>query len=214
MFLALLRVQWRWCRAVVLPAALLLGALPFLVLREIDPRMLPYEVMLVVGGWGPIFPALAALLGLLIAFGTWSPDRTGLHIHALSLPIPRWRYVLYRFLGGVLLLAPVFLFLLIGAVVATRAAPIPAGLQAYPWSLALRFALASLLAYALFFAILSGTPRTAAMILAGCAGLVALSLLAAVLLPHAGVGDDLFYLVLHGLGPFGLFAGRWVLLDV
>lgn len=214
MFLALFRVQWRWCRAVVLPGALLLGALPFLVLRELRPPMLPFEVMYVVNGWSPIFPALAALLGLLVAYATWAPDRQGQHIHALSLPIPRWRYVLYRFLGGALLIAPVLSLLAVGAVVATRLAPIPVGLQPYPWSLTLRFAMAALLAYALFFAILSGTPRTAAMVLGGCAGLVAISLLAAFLFPGAGVGNDLFYLVLHGLGPFGLFAGRWVLIDV
>lgn len=214
MFLALLRTQWRWCRTALIPGALLLAALPFVALRELNGSMLPSEVMFVVMGWSPIFPALAAFLGLLVAYATWAPDRAGQHIHALSLPIARWRYVLYRFLGGALLLLPVLFLLLVGAVIATRMAPIPAGLQAYPWSLAARFAVATLLAYALFFAILSGTPRTAALILGGCVALVALSVGAAFVLPTLGVGNDLLFVVLHGLGPFGLFTGRWVLIDV
>lgn len=213
-FLALLRTQWRWCRPVLLPGLFLLAGVPFLVLRGITARMLPVEAMFVVTGWSAIFPALAGLLGLLVAVATWSPDRRGQHVHALILPIRRSRYVLFRYLGGAVLLAPLFAALLLGTLIATRLTPVPVGLHPYPVALTFRFALATLLAFSLFFAILSGTPRTAAMILATFGVLIGVSVLLAIVAPSMGAGNEFFYLLLHGPGPFSLFAGRWMLLDV
>ena len=100
MFRALLRTQWRWCRGVVAPATLVALVLPFLTLHGVNAAMLRSEVMASVGTWSSLCPALAALLGLLTALGTWAPDRRGQHVHALTLPLPRWRYVLLRFAEG------------------------------------------------------------------------------------------------------------------
>jgi hypothetical protein len=212
--LAILRVQWLWSRAVTAPGTLLLLGLPFLMLQGVDAEKLPVEVMFLVGGWTSVLPALAALLGLLVALAAWAADRRGQHIHALSLPIARWRYVLLRYQAGLLLLAlPLFGFL-VGALLAVGAASLPPGLQGYPWALAARFASAALLAFSLFFAILSGTPRTAGIILGVLVALVAGNLALASLAPREWGGGDLFLLILGGPGPLSLFSGRWVLVDV
>src|SRR5207247_2566146 len=66
------------------------------------------ELLQAVQSWGTLYPVLAAALGLLVAIATWAPDHRGRHVHALSLPLPRWRYVLLRFgAGAALLAAPV-----------------------------------------------------------------------------------------------------------
>jgi hypothetical protein len=214
MFLALLRTQWRWCRSVVVPATLLALILPFLVLRGVEPRMVAAEVMHLVTAWGPVFPALAALLGLLTALATWAPDRRGQHVHALSLPLARWRYVLHRLLGGLLILALPVAACAFGAWGATQGTALPAGLTPYPWSLAFRFAVAVALAYTLFFAILSGTPRTAAMILGAVVLVLAVDLVLGMTAPGFELGEDLLFALVNGPGPLALFAWGWSLVDV
>ena len=213
-FLAMLRVQWRWCRGILLAGGAVAGLLPFLTLRGITAQLLPAEAMSGVRAWSPMYPAVAALLGLLVALASWSADRRGQHIHALTLPVERWRYVLLRFAGGTLLLAGPVLVFAIAAQWATSLAALPAGLSPYPWSLTLRFGVGVLLAFALFFAILSGTPRTAAIVLGVLVGVVLLDLVLGVVLPRAGLGNDLVSALFVGPGPFALFAGRWMLVDV
>jgi len=214
MFLALLRTQWRWCRTIILPGAVLLAAVPFLMLRDVTAAMIPMEVMAVVRAWSPLFPGLAALLGLLVALATWAPDRRGQHIHALTLPVARWRYILFRFGGGILLLGIPILAFALAAWLAVQWTPIPDGLAAYPWSLAFRFALGTSLAFAIFFAILSGTPRTAAIILGVLVAVAACDIVLKLFLPQTGLANDLLGVLLTGPGPLALFAGRWMLIDV
>lgn len=214
MFLALLRTQWRWCRGVIAPGAAIALALPFLMLHRVDRAMLPSEVMEGVASWSNLFPMLAALLGLLTALGTWAPDRRGQHVHALTLPLPRWRYVLLRFGGGVALLAAPILACLLGALIATRLTSLPDGLTPYPWSLSFRFAVGVLLAFALFFAILAGTPRTAALVLGMLVLLVVANMVLAIAAPRVGFLNDLIAAIMVGPGPLALFAGRWMLVDV
>jgi len=213
-FLAILRVQWQWSRVVTAPATLLLAGLPFLILQGVTPAKLPVEVMYLVGTWTAVLPALAALLGLLVALSAWAADRRGQHIHALSLPIARWRYVLLRYQAGLALLAFPLLGFLLGTVLAVGTTALPAGLQGYPWTLAARFATAALLAFSLFFAILSGTPKTAGIILGILVALIAVNVGVAFLAPGEWGGSDFFFLILGGPGPLSIFAGRWVLVDV
>jgi hypothetical protein len=213
-FLAILRVQWQWSRAVTGPATLLLLGLPFLMLQGVTSAKLPVEVMYLVASWTSVLPAVAALLGLLVALAAWAADRRGQHIHALSLPIARWRYVLLRYQAGLVLLAFPLLGFLAGTVLAVGATSLPAGLQGYPWALAARFATAALLAFSLFFAILSGTPKTAGIVLGLLVALVAVNIGVAFLAPGEWGGSDLLFLILGGPGPLSIFAGRWVLVDV
>jgi hypothetical protein len=135
------------------------------------------------------------------------------HVYALSLPIPRWQYALTRFSAGLVLLTLPVLALLAGAEVVAHSASVPAALHAYPIALTLRFAFAALVAYAIFFAISSATPRTAGYIL----GAVALILVAQILVP-AGSKVNLFGYLSDALlatpGLLAVFSGRWMLIDV
>jgi hypothetical protein len=113
----------------------------------------------------------------------------------------------------VLLLIPA-IALLLGALLAAATASIPAGLQAYPAGIALRFGLALAVAYAVFFAITAGTARTAGYVLAVIAGIIVVQVFAAAmgaqfrLIPF--IGDRL----LLWPGPLEIFSGRWMLIDV
>jgi hypothetical protein len=164
--------------------------------------------------WSVLYPVLAAALGLLAAVAAWAPDHRGGHVHALSLPVPRWRYVLMRFAAGLTLLSGPVVALSVGAVLATGAAATPPGLHGYPVALALRFTLAVVVAFALFFAISAGTARTAGAILGALGALVLVQVLASAAGVEVNVLGALQSLVLDWPGPLGVFTGRWMLLDV
>src|SRR5204862_382884 len=66
------------------------------------------------------------------------------------------------------------------ALLATMSAAIPAGLQGYPVALAVRFALAVLVAFAVFFAVSAGTARTAGIVLALIGGVMLVQVIASV----------------------------------
>ena len=149
-----------------------------------------------------------------MAIATWAADHRGRHVHALTLPLPRWRYVLLRFGAGTTLLAAPILAVLVGALLATATATIPSGLQGYPVALALRFAVAVLVAFALFFAISAGTARTAGIILGSMAALVLVQVLASLADIPLNLVNALQVVILTWPGPLAVFTGRWMLVDV
>lgn len=218
MFKAILYTQWKWTRLSLLVLVLAAFALPLLTAREANAagrdNWLIEEMLSSLQSWGLIYPLLAGAVGLILARTTWGADHQGKHIYALSLPVPRWDYVLMRFGAGVLLLAAPVLALWSGALVATMATTLPPSLQAYPTILALRFGLAALVAYGVIFAISAGTNKTAGYILAGLAGVVLVQLL----LDAVGVETQFLQSLLMKLvlwpGPFEIFTGRWMLFDV
>src|SRR5919198_1084639 len=165
MFRAVLYAPWKWSRLIVVLGTVAAFAIPLLSLqgaaRADRGALQAQELLRAVQSWGSLYPLLAVALGLLMAIAAWAADHRGRHIHALTLPIPRWRYVLLRFVAGAVLLAGPILAVMAGASLAVLFATLPAGLQAYPFALALRFALAVLVAFAVFFAISAGTARTA-----------------------------------------------------
>src|SRR6266550_3246009 len=205
MFRVMLYSQWKWTRLIVALGSIAAFALPLVSVQgaaRADSNPLQAgELLQAVQSWGTLYPVLAAALGLLVAIATWAPDHRGRHVHALSLPLPRWRYVLLRFGAGAALLA-------------TWSATIPAGLQGYPAALAIRFALAVLVAYAVFFAVSAGTARTAGIILGLIGGVILVQIIAGV----ANIDLDLFgrlqVVVLNWPGPLAIFSGRWMLIDV
>jgi len=218
MFRVLLYSQWKWTRLIVALGSVAAFALPIVSVQgaaRADASPLQAgELLQAVQSWGTLYPVLAAALGLLVAIATWAPDHRGRHVHALSLPLPRWRYVLLRFgAGGTLLAAPV-IAVAAGALLATWSATIPAGLQGYPVALAIRFALAVLVAYAVFFAVSAGTARTAGIMLGLIGGVILVQIIAGV----ANLDLDLFgklqIVVLNWPGPLAIFSGRWMLIDV
>lgn len=217
-FRVILYSLWKWSRLVVTLGVVVGFVLPILSVqgasREATSPLSTGELLQTIQSWGVLYPVLAAALGLLVAIATWAPDHRGRHVHALSLPLPRWRYALLRFGAGLLLLVLPMLAVLIGAVLATKTATIPAGLQGYPVALAIRFALAVAVGYAVFFAVSAGTSRTAGIILA----VLGVGIVVQVLAAAAGMDFSLMgpvqNAVLNWPGPLAIFTGRWMLIDV
>jgi len=214
----ILFTQWKWSRLTLLPPVVAAFALPLLSVQGAgNPQTTPWEARQLLNAlqsWGVGYPVLATMIALFMAMTAWSADHRGRHVYALSLPIPRWHYALQRFGAGALLLGAVVIALWLGALFAAGTASIPAGLHAYPTALAVRFALALFLAYAVFFAITAGTTRTAGYVLAILGGLIVAQVLAAAagldirLIPF--LGDRLILWP----GPLEIFSGRWMLIDV
>src|SRR5256885_7395208 len=128
MFRAILYSQWKWSRLIVVLGTVAGFALPIVSLqgaaRADRSPLAAQELLRAVQSWGTLYPVLAAALGLLVAIATWAPDHRGRHIHALSLPLPRWRYVLLRFGGGVVVFAGPVLAVLGGGGPPARVAPL------------------------------------------------------------------------------------------
>ena len=218
MFRAILYSQWKWSRLIVVLGTIAGFALPIVSVQGAargDRSPLDAEQLLrAVQGWGTLYPVLAAALGLLVAVASWAPDHRGRHVHALTLPLPRWQYVLLRFAAGTAMLTAPIVGVCAGALLATAAATLPPGLQGYPFALALRFALAVLVAYALFFAVSAGTARTAGIILSAIALLVAVQIIAKVANPDWDIAGHVQVALVNWPGPLAVFTGRWMLIDV
>ncbi len=215
MFTAVLYTQWKWCRIPLLVLALAAFALPVLSVRsQYDAALPTVDLLSRLQSWGMVYPVLALWAGLVIAIAIWIPDRYGRHVYALSLPLARWHFVLLRYAAGLVLLAIPVLLLGIGALVATAATHLPPGVNAYPGGIALRFMLATLVAFSLGFAGLAGSSRVIRLLLAVLVLVIALGVLFSLL--GYGIGDPIgrfmTWLFSH-TGPLELFAGRWMLLD-
>lgn len=216
MFGVILYAQWKWTRLVVVVGAVAGFAIPILSLQSAaGPAPAPVgELLRAVQSWGVLYPALAATLAVLTAISAWAADHRGRHVYALALPVARWRYALLRFAaGGVLLAAPV-LAVWAGGLLATSTATLPAGLHGYAAWLGLRFALAVAVAYSMFFAISSGTARTAGAILGLFAALIVAQLLAGAADVDLHLFDVAQSTLLSWPGPLAIFTGRWMLIDV
>lgn len=218
MFRVILLTQWKWSRLLVILGAVAGAALPILtaqgaVGRGNDPA-LAASLLQTSRLWGFGYPIVAAALGLLVAITAWAPDHRGRHVHALVLPIPRARYVTLKYLAGLTLLAVPVGGVLAGAAIAALLAPLPPGLHTYPIALVARFALATAVAYSIFFAVSGATARTAGIILAAVAALMGIQVLASA----AGIPLRLDLLVVTAVlqwpGPFAVFTGHWMFIDV
>ncbi len=218
MFRVVLYTQWKWSRLIILLGTVAAFALPIISVQgaaRADRSPLEAQDLLrAVQSWGTLYPVLAAALGLFVAMAAWAPDHRGRHVHALSLPLPRWRYVLLRCAGGAVLLAIPVAAVLAGAVLATATATLPPGLQGYPLALAVHFGLAVAVAYAMFFAISAGTARTAGIILGVCGAVILVQVVAGVANIEIDVLGRLQIALLGSAGPFAIFTGRWMLVDV
>lgn len=217
MFRVMLWNQWRWSRLVIVLGSIGLFAVPIISVQGAttgEGGLAPADLLAALRTWAILYPLFAGALGLLVAMAAWAPDHRGRHVHTLSLPIERWRFLLLRYGAGLLLLAVPLTALLAGALLATHFAAIPTGLQGYPASLALRFGLATVIAFSAFFAISGGTARTAGIILGLLVALVVVQIMASAV----GLGLDLSSLMQAGFltwpGPLAIFSGRWMLIDV
>jgi hypothetical protein len=215
MFKALLTVQWKWTRGAALLGLILGFGIP---LASVQWPLEGYgsEVANVVGrmqSFGVAYALLAAGVGLAVALFAWSADHRGRHVYALSLPVRRSRYAAMRFGAGALFLLIPAAGVLVGSLVAIAIAHVPEGLHAYPLSLAVRFLLASGVAYSIFFAIAASTPKAAGIVLGGLAALIVASIFLSAASVNVNVMGRVGDFVFSQPGPLSVFTGRWMLID-
>jgi hypothetical protein len=213
MFRAILETQWKWTRGFALVASLVGFALPLASLQFAHRADTPMEFVARMQLFGAFYAVLAAAVGLIWAFLAWNHDHRGRHVYALSLPITRARYVAMRLGAGATFLGAPTLAVLLGCLVVAAFGGIPTGLHAYPVALTLRFAFAALVAYSIFFAIASSTPKAAGILI----GLIAVVVLAQYVLmlteTRVDVAGRLLNLLFEEPGVFSVFRGRWMLVD-
>ena len=218
MFLSIFRTQLSWSRLVIALGVILAFLLPILTVQDVSiyspDRWDVQQILSDVERWRVWYTAFAAGLGLLVAMNCWAADHRGRHVYALSLPIPRWHYVLLRFGAGAIMLAAPVLALWIGSLLAVTFTIIPESLNVYPHALALRFGLATFIAYSIFFAISSGTSRTAGYVLVGLGGILAMQLLLLAAGSESEFSVQIFTRLVEWPGPLQIFTGRWMLIDV
>lgn len=218
MFRTILFAQWTWARNLLLVGTLAAFAIPILSVHSGDLASVDSftvrDYLLMLQGIGVVYPVLAGVLGLVLALTAWGADHRGRHVYALTLPLPRWQYALLRFTAGLVLLAlPVFA-LWLSALIAAATVTLPVGLSTYPTALALRFALACLVAYSVFSAVSAGTSKTAAYILSVLAIILIAQLVLSLTASEVDVLSPTLGAVFVWPGPFAVFSGRWMLIDV
>lgn len=214
MWRAVLETQWKWTRGLAFIGVVIGFALPLLSLLSAAGARTSAGFIVSMQAWAVGYAVAAGTLGLMTAIVAWAADHRLRHVYALSLPIARWRYVLLRFMSGIVMLAFPVLAVLIGSEIVAHHPAIPATLHAYPIALTLRFAFATLVAYSLFFAISSATGRTAAYIL----GAIVLIVVSQIILSSASVRINLISqamdVIFAAPGLLAVFGGRWMLVDV
>lgn len=214
MFKALMTVQWKWSKGAALLATICGFAIPMASVQTSMPEYMgPGSVVARMQEFGIAYALLAAGVGLAFALLAWSSDHKGRHVYALSLPIDRSRYAAMRFAAGALFLLLPALGVLLGCLLAIALMHVPAGLHAYPLSLALRFLLASAVSFSIFFAVAASTPKAAGMILGGFASILVVAFvlsLTSIQFDLLGYSRDFLF---TEPGPLSVFTGRWMLID-
>ena len=219
MYRQILHTLWSALRLPVVLLAVLAFAVPLLTVTyggslADAPAGRVAEWLFAAQQIGVLIPGLALLVGLLLGIGAWMHDHAGKHVYALSLPVSRERYVLLRFAaGGTLLLVPVAA-LAAGSLIAVASVSLPSGIHAYPVPLVVRFFFASLLCYAVFFAISISTRRAALAVLGAICGVLFADLLLAAIGVEATVTPTVFMWLTNWPGPLSILIGRWALFDV
>jgi hypothetical protein len=231
MFRQILFLNWKASRFGLLPLLAAAFALPLLTVQGAriqggipeSASVRGAQLLDSVSYWSAVYPILALTVGTVLALLVWNWDHRANHVYPLSLPLSRRRYVLLKMLGGsLILLLPVVVFWF-SALLAVALTDIPDGLRGYPSAITFRFLLASLLFFAVFFALAAGTMRTAVIILIAW---ILLLFLGEVFSPLLGEILNQPRLATFRLlswfldtastwpGPFEVWAGNWMLIDV
>ena len=231
MFLQILYTQWKSVRTGLIPMIIASFGLPLLAVQDLAlPSDLPanepiraLQAELIFESWQiwlPFFPVLAAILGIVLAMNAWSADHSAGHIYGLAMPLPRWKYVLWKMGAGTLLLLVPVTFLGAGSLVAVGSLDLAEGLHAYPLLFTQRFLMASLLAYGALFAMASGTTRTAVIVISTAMSVIFggefLTYYASEMLPSFDwqLFNWLGHVLVEWPGPFEVYFGNWNLIDV
>ena len=228
MYQPMLYLHWKQIRFGLIPFILAAFGLPLLSVQGIGTplgmegqTLEAYRILNSMQDWTMFYPLLAAATGVTLALSAWNWDHQQQHVHALSLPLARHEYVMLKMGAGVVLAALPALALWLGGHVAVAAVELPVGLQSYPNLIALRFFIASVVAFAVFFALASGTIKTTIWISSLA---LAFFVLGGPLSEFLGLYFDFFdrynlvELLLEALiespGPMEIFTGNWTLIDV
>ncbi len=228
MFQQILFTQWKSFRLGLIPFVIAAFGLPLLAVQGLGPVPEGYEgarvgLQFLFDSWQfwlPWFPALAVTVGMTAALNAWSWDHKTDHVYALSLPISRSRYAAWKMGAGALLVAIPALGLWLGALAASASIEIPASVNTYPTALAVRFLLASLIAYRMLFALAAGTIRTTVIVLGS---FMALLVLTGLMTDYAGdvipgfafnFTEWLVESLIEWPGPFEVISGNWSLIEV
>ncbi len=231
MFQQILFTQWKSVRSGLIPLAIASFGIPLLAVQDLalpddlaaDSSLRALHAEFIFESWQiwlPFFPILATIIGVVFALNAWSGDHNAGHVYALSLPLPRWKYAIWKMgAGALLVLVPVTLFT-VGSFVAVGSLELAEGLRAYPFLFAQRFLMASLLAYGLLFAMASGTMRTTVIVLTTCFSVVFGGQLLTFYLTEFVSGFDWYLvdwlarIIVEWPGPLEVFFGNWNLIDV
>jgi hypothetical protein len=214
MWRAVLESQWKWTKGLALLGVMIGFAIPLFSLRTALGEKSLTSFVNVMAAWGVAYAIAAGALGLTVAMLAWGFDHRLRHVYALSLPISRWRYVLLRFGAGVMMLLLPIAAVLIASEIVAHSSLVPRELHAYPVALALRFGFAVLVAYALFFAISAGTPRTAGIVLGTLALIIGLQIMLGAAGYHVDLMSHVVDVVFATPELLAVFGGRWTLIDV
>jgi len=226
MYQPMLFLHWKQIKVALVPFMIAAFGLPLVSVQGMGGITTPggpaaYDYLVGAQLWVTAFPLLAGAIGITLALSAWNWDHQLNHVYALSLPVPRWRYATLKMGAGALLAALPAAAFWVGAHVAAASLTLPEGLHAYPNALALRFFLAELVCYAILFAMAAGTVRTTLVIVTTCLLLLfASGSLNGFLGREFELFQDVnvlqaFVDVLVGPhGPFEVFSGSWVLIDV
>ncbi len=222
-FHAVLHVQWRAARAVVVAFGLTALALPLVSLRLAwhgpDAVARSLEEL---SSWGVLYGLLAAVAPVLLVARVTAPDRRGGAVYARVHPVSRRAHAALQLAAGAVLLLPGVAGVAIGGAVAVAATALPPGVNGYALPLACRFALALGFAYALAWAVANAPARVRALAARGA--FVGLALVLIVFLLDGGAGAALAPLragigavaerLVGWPGPLAVFVNRWMLVDV
>ena len=218
MFGQTLYVQWKWNRdflafytfvAFTAPLIILWVALPHLGLSSAR------ELVRIGGVVGIAIAVISVCAGMTVAWQGYGVDERLGHIYALSLPVTRTRALVMRATTAFALLTLPVIGVWIGSALAAGQVELPANLHSYASSLAGRALLAAWLAHACMFALRYSAGRRAKIVLFTLAIVVGSLGFATEAVPsaRATIVRTAEFLISNP-GPFGVFFGRWTLLDV
>ena len=227
MLTAVIRMQWRYARWLMLFLSLLAFAAPVITSATaggLDLRDQPVRDVLATFSIGGVALVPVALLsGLIAGIIGWTVDTNLGYVYLLVHPVPRWYMVLLRFTAGLLLLALPVAALLAGNLGVTLLGTPPEFIRAFPAGQAVRFAAVAVTMYGVMFgAAAIPTPardendaaRRALFVIVGAVALLVLG----VWLDQAVVGGSIGrWLEQWSVGPWSplqLLFGRWGLYDV
>lgn len=226
MYHPMIFIHWRQARLALLPFVVAAFSLPLLSVQGLggvgDPQ-LAYQALSRAEVWLVFYPMLAVTVGAVLGLTAWTWDHQFRHVHALSLPIARWRYVLLKMGAGLVITLAPTAALWVGARLAAASVTLPVGLNTYPDQLALRFFLAVLASYGAIFAAGAGTVKTTLWVFSSLTGLLFLAGISgdavATLFPtmgfeNGGLVDAAMRLLVDHPGPLSILTGNWSLIDV